>query len=466
MVKNAMRNIPSVSQLLETPRLKELSERLSHNAVVTHVRGVLEGLRRELSSAKVARRVPGTSELVEKIARLITKRDQPRLKPVVNATGVLLHTGLGRAPLAEAAIEAMAAVARDYASLEIDLETGGRSQRVLSVEALFCELTGAEAAIVVNNNAGATLLALLALASEREVIVSRGQLIEIGGSFRLPDVMSASGAILREVGTTNKTHLSDYTHAINERTAALLLVHTSNYVVVGFAGTPSLAELVSLGRQHGLPVIHDIGSGALIDFAEFGFQGEPIAGESIRGGADVVLFSGDKMLGGPQCGIILGSKKMLEPIARHPMMRALRVDKLTLAALEATLRLYRHPQQAHREIPLLSLLSTPLAELERRARALSEQLGRFPFVAAAEAVSEETFLGGGSVPTQRLSTWCVAIEPVGRSVDDLALALRTGTSPVVGRVLKNRFLLDLRSVFPRQDSLLVEAFESLGPQAD
>jgi L-seryl-tRNA(Ser) seleniumtransferase len=337
---------------------------------------------------------------------------------------------------------------------------------VLAVEAVLCELTGAEAVLVVNNNAGATLLALTALAAGREVIVSRGQLIEIGGSFRLPDVMSASGAILHEVGTTNKTHLTDYTRAINERTAALLLVHPSNYVVVGFSETPSLDDLVQLGRQHGLPVIHDIGSGALIDFREYGFQGEPIAGESILAGADVVLFSGDKLLGGPQCGIILGSKRMLEPIARHPMTRALRVGKLTLAALEATLRLYRQPEKAKNEIPLLNLLSMPLEELERRAQTLCGQLSRLQIVAAAEAVPEETFLGGGSVPSQRLPTWCAAVEPAGRSVDNLARALRTGTCSVVGRVLKNRLLLDLRSVFPRQDSLIFDAFESLEQSGD
>lgn len=466
MVKKTMRNIPSVSQLLETPRLKELSEKLSHNAVVTHVRGVLDVLRRELTDAKAARRVPSASELADQIARLIAKRDKSRLKPVINATGVLLHTGLGRAPLAEPAIEAINAVASDYASLEIDLETGRRSQRVLAVEAVLCELTGAEAVLVVNNNAGATLLALTALASGREVIVSRGQLIEIGGSFRLPDVMSASGAILHEVGTTNKTHLTDYTRAINERSAALLLVHPSNYVVVGFSETPSLDDLVQLGRQHGLPVIHDIGSGALIDFREYGFHGEPIAGESILAGADVVLFSGDKLLGGPQCGIVLGSKRMLEPIARHPMTRALRVGKLTLAALEATLRLYRQPEKAKNEIPLLNLLSTPLEELERRAQTLCGQLSRLQIVAAAEAVPEETFLGGGSVPSQRLPTWCAAVEPAGRSVDNLARALRTGTCSVVGRVLKNRLLLDLRSVFPRQDSLIFDAFESLEQSGD
>ena len=265
---------------------------------------------------------------------------------MINATGVLLHTGLGRAPLAEVAIAEIAATARDYASVELDLRSGRRSQRTLAVEGLLTELTGAEAALVVNNNAGATMLALAALAAGREVVVSRGQLIEIGGSYWLPDVMTACGGVLREVGATNKTRLDDYARAIGSQTAALLLVHTSNFVVVGFTEDVSLGDLVKLARPHQLPVIHDIGSGALVDFAQFGCTGEPVASASIKQGADLVLFSGDKLLGGPQCGVIVGRRSLVETIAKHPMTRALRVDKLTLAALRATLRLYRDPAAA------------------------------------------------------------------------------------------------------------------------
>ena len=328
-------------------------------------------------------------------------RERSSLRPVINATGILLHTGLGRAPLAEQAIEEMVTIARDYASLELDLRTGKRSNRFDAVEGLLCEITGAEAAAVVNNNAGATMLTLAALGSGREVIVSRGQLIEIGGSYRLPDVMQVSGACLREVGTTNKTREQDYENAICEKTAALMRVHPSNFMVVGFTAGVGLAELVRIGKKHRLPVIDDIGSGAITDLTPYGIRDEPLAAESIATGADVVLFSGDKLMGGPQSGIILGKRKEIERIVQHPMARALRVDKLTLAALGATLRLLRDPQQAAHQIPLLQLLATPNENLRLRAESIASQLQHVPGIAKAEAIEEEAFLGGGSVPTQQ-----------------------------------------------------------------
>jgi L-seryl-tRNA(Ser) seleniumtransferase len=461
MPTNLLRHIPSVNELLESPPLRQLRDRLSHNVVVTRVRSVLDDLRSELQTAAADRRLPSAAELAERIARRIVQTEAPRLRPTINATGILLHTGLGRAPLAEAAVEELAAVARDYASVELDLESGQRSQRVEAVEGLLRELTGAEAVAVLNNNAGATLLALAALAAGREVIVSRGELIEIGGSFRLPDVMSASGALLREVGTTNKTRIGDYRDAISDQTAALLLVHTSNYVVSGFTESTSLPELVALGRERRLPVLHDIGSGAVIDFDEFGLPGEPVATESLRMGADLVLFSGDKLLGGPQCGIVAGRKDLVSQLARHPLARALRVDKLTLAALGATLRLYRQPDLARREVPLLSLLGTSAENLKGRAERLAPQLAACGCVQEASAVADVTYLGGGSVPTQKIPTWCIALRPRGRSVDRLAADLRNGTPSVVGRVQQERLLLDLRSVFPRQDRLLVEAVAAI-----
>ncbi|MEX2558723.1 MAG: L-seryl-tRNA(Sec) selenium transferase, partial [Pirellulales bacterium] len=310
MAGNVLRNLPSVSELLESPPLKSLVDRVSHNVVVGRVRSFLDDVRSEVQTARAEVKLPGVMELAERIAHRILEADTPALRPVINATGVLLHTGLGRAPLADEAISAMTAVARDYASVELDLPTGRRSQRVVAVEGLLRELTGAEAALVVNNNAGATMLTLAALAAGREVIVSRGQLIEIGGSYRLPDVMAASGAILREVGTTNKTHLDDYSRAIGANTGALLLVHPSNFVVVGFTAAVSLVELVRLARPDRLPVVHDIGSGALIDFSQFGCRDEPMAAQSIAEGADVVLFSGDKLLGGPQCGVVIGKRSL------------------------------------------------------------------------------------------------------------------------------------------------------------
>jgi L-seryl-tRNA(Ser) seleniumtransferase len=462
MPVNLLRNLPSVNELLESPPLRNLVGKLSHNVVVTRARGVLDELRNELRTTVGDVSLPNVGDLAERIARRILEGEQPALRPVVNATGILLHTGLGRAPLAEEAIDEIVSVARGYASVEVDLATGERSQRMAAVSGLLCELSGAEAALVVNNNAGATMLALSALCAGREVIVSRGQLIEIGGSYRLPDVMSVSGAKLREVGTTNKTRMADYRDAIGETTAALFRAHTSNYRVVGFTEEATLAEFVALGRQHALPVIDDIGSGALVDFAPFGITGEPLAAASIRQGADVVLFSGDKLLGGPQCGCIVGRRDLVERIAKHPMTRALRVDKLTLAALAATLRLYRNPEEARRKIPLLELLTTPVENLKLRAERLAPQLAAANTVASATPVEDVTYLGGGAVPNQELKTWAVAIAPRDLSVDRLAHALRTGTPSVVGRIQDGKLLLDLRTVFARQDQDLVTAVSQLG----
>lgn len=462
MCPNPLRNIPSVNELLESPPLKKLVTRLSHNVVVSGVRGFLDDLRGQMQSAAVEMTPPSVAELAEKVARRILQQEVPSLKPAINATGILLHTGLGRAPLADEAVEALTAVARDYANVELDLTTGRRSRRTLEVEALLRELTGAEAALVVNNNAGATMLTLAALAAGREVIVSRGELVEIGGSYRLPDVMAASGARLCEVGTTNRTRIDDYDRAIDEETAALMLVHPSNFVVVGFSESVGLEALVELGRRRKVPVIHDVGSGALVDFSQFGFRDEPVVGVSVKAGADVVLFSGDKLLGGPQCGIILGRKALVEQIENHPMARALRVGKLTLAALAATLRLYRNPDTLDQRVPLLRLLATSVENLENRAQRLAPQIAAATAVQSATAVVDRTFLGGGSIPTQQLATWCVEVEPAGRSVDRLAAQLRTGTPPVIGRVQQERLLLDLRSVPPRQDKDLVAAFSALG----
>jgi L-seryl-tRNA(Ser) seleniumtransferase len=328
------------------------------------------------------------------------------------------------------------------------------------VEAQLRRLTGAEAAAVANNNAGATLLALAALAADREVIVSRGQLVEIGGSFRMPDVMEASGARLKEVGTTNKTHLKDYRRAINESTGALMRVHTSNYRIVGFSKSVSLEELVELGREHGLPVIDDIGSGALHDYSQFGIDDEPLAAHSLAAGADVVLFSGDKLLGGPQCGILVGSREAIDKISQHPLMRALRVDKITLAALSATLKLYKDTSTALEHVPLLRLLATPLEVLENRAEEIASQLADVDQLEAAQPVADTSYLGGGSVPTREIDSWCVSLATTTISVDELAHKLRSGGVSVMGRVQQDRLLLDLRTVFPSQDAELVESIRS------
>ena len=457
----SLRDIPSVTQLLETETLRCLIERVGQNVVVSRARVVLDSVRSELRSPNGNAELPLLSNLANRVVQEVVEGDRLSLRPVINATGILLHTGLGRSPLAEEAVEAMVEVAREYASVEIDLASGERSQRVVAVERLLCELTGAEAAVVANNNAGATMLALAAVATGREVIVSRGQLIEIGGSFRLPDVMQTSGATLREVGTTNKTRLADYRDAIGPETAALMRVHTSNFVVMGFTAEVTLEELIGLGRKHSLPVIDDIGSGALVDFAPFGFSGEPVARESILKGADLVLFSGDKLLGGPQAGIVVGKKEWVARLAKHPMMRALRVDKLTLAALAATLKLYRDPALAERRIPLLSLLRTPINQLRRRAeqivKALQTVVGSGSGITRVDVVEDVAYLGGGSIPTQQLPTICVALHGTGSVIDPLATRLRTGQTAVVGRVQHGRLMLDLRSVPARLDEALIQA---------
>ncbi len=455
-VPNPFRNLPSVNQLLESPPLKSLIETANHNVVVNGVRSFLDQLREQITNAAEEVHIPGPQELAEKIASWISTAEQPRLRHVINATGVILHTGLGRAPLADEAIGEMNAIARGYASLEVDLATGKRSQRDLAVRRLICEVTGASSATVVNNNAAATMLTLSALATGREVIVSRGQLVEIGGSYRLPDVMECSGARLREIGTTNKTRFSDYERAINENTGAILRVHPSNYRVVGFNASVELTELIKLGRRHHIPVIDDVGSGALIDFEQFGLTDEPIVRHSIDCGANIVLFSGDKLVGGPQCGIIAGDDELISKIKEHPMTRAMRVDKLTLAALAATLRLYRDPDKAQQKIPLLMMLSTPVENLKLRAERLAPQLAEASFVETAEAVTSQSTLGGGSLPTQYLPTWCIALTPSGCGVDELARKLRTNSPAIFGRITSGQLLLDLRTVAPRHDTTLVD----------
>ena len=460
-MSNLLRNIPSVTELLEKPPLQQITNSLHRSVVVHHVRGFLDQLRSQVQTATDRIPIPAASELAERIAAWILVEEVSPLRPVVNATGILLHTGLGRAPLATEAVEAMGEIAAGYASVELNLPSGQRSQRMQAVVPLLKELTGAESAAVVNNNAGATLLTLSAVAAGKEVIVSRGQLVEIGGSYRLPDVMQASGARLKEIGTTNKTRLADYENAIGPETGALLQVHTSNYVIAGFSEATSLPDLVRLGQQNELPVIDDIGSGALIDFQKFGIQDEPTVAGSIRAGADLVLFSGDKLLGGPQCGIIVGQQRWIEKITKHPLMRALRVDKVTLAGLRATLQLYRDPDTACQRVPLLTLLNTSLENLRQRAEQLASQLEACGAIKDVTVVEDITYLGGGSVPTQAITTCCLSLSSASGSIDSLATQLRSGKTAVVGRIHQDRLLLDLRSVLASQDQLLLAAFTAL-----
>ena len=460
------RNLPSVNQLLESPQLKQMVNTVNHNVVVDGVRNFLDDLRDQVSTAADEVSIPSPHELAEKIADWLKSEEQPYLRPVINGTGIVLHTGLGRAPLADSALDAVRGIAKGYASVEVDIKTGERGQRIKAVERLLCELTGAQAAAVVNNNAAATMLTLSALAAGKEVVVSRGQLIEIGGSYRLPDVMECSGAKLREVGTTNKTHLSDYERAICEETGALLKVHPSNFEVVGFTKTVSTKEMVDLAAKHGLPMIDDVGSGALIDYAKFGLMDEPVVGQSLKEGADVVLFSGDKLIGGPQCGIIVGKEKYISQILKNPLMRAMRVDKMTLAALAATLRLYRHEEKAMQDVPILRMLSMPVENLKLRAEKIANQIGHLTSIGSCEVVKDQSMLGGGSLPTQEIPTWCVAIETAEQSVSKLAGALRNSTPSVIGRVQKDRLFLDLRTIQPCEDADVVSAFEGLSEESN
>lgn len=462
-VPNPFRHLPSVGQLMENPQLKSLVESASHNVVVDGVRSFLEKMREQVSQAASASHItiPSPAELAAKIADWIRSDDSPKLRPVINATGILLHTGLGRAPLAEEALQAVTALASGYANIEVDLATGERGNRAEAVRKLLCELTGAASATVVNNNAAATLLTLSTVARDAEVICSRGQLVEIGGSYRLPEVMDCSGAILREVGTTNKTRADDYERAINEKTKALLKVHPSNYQIIGFTESVDLATLVRIGRQRQLTVIDDVGSGALLDFAQFGLKGEPIVRESIATGADVVLFSGDKLVGGPQCGIIVGRKEIIDKIERHPLMRAFRVGKLTLAALSATLRLYRNPELAKQKIPLLAMLCTSTDNLKFRAEKLAALLAGVSSIRSLQVRAGAALLGGGSMPGQEIPSYQIVIEPAGDSVQRVAERLRLGQPAVMCRIHEDRLVLDLRTVEPKYDPQLVAAFQAL-----
>lgn len=458
---NPFRNLPSVNQLLESDRLKQMVETVNHSVVANGVRDFLDDLRTQVAQATEEVAIPSPGEIADSIATWLEKEQTPSLRTVINGTGVLLHTGLGRAPLARQAIDAIDELSTGYASVELDLESGERGQRIRAVERLLCELTGAEAACVTNNNASATMITLSALAAGHEVIVSRGQLIEIGGSYRLPEVMECSNAKLKEVGTTNKTRASDYSDAINEETGALLKVHPSNYVVMGFTETPTIEEMVKIGNQHSLPVIDDVGSGALIDFGRFGLTDEPVVQDSIEAGADIVLFSGDKLIGGPQCGIIIGKKKLVEKIIRSPLMRAFRVGKLTLAALQATLTLYRKPDQAEMHIPLLRMLSTSDENLKLRAEKIVSMTQHLGFIKSVRAEVTQSMLGGGSIPTQHIASWAVAIEPNGMSVNDLAAKLRQAEPSLLGRVNNDQLFIDIRTVQPSQDMEIVQLLEQL-----
>ncbi|MET0650586.1 MAG: L-seryl-tRNA(Sec) selenium transferase [Pyrinomonadaceae bacterium] len=464
-----LRALPSIDALLRTPEANALRDALGAERLTALARAVTDELREELRSSPEAASTDGDgarASLLAEAARRLTisaERERARgLRRVINATGVVLHTNLGRAPLSEAARRAVAQEAAGYCTLEYDTETGRRGRRGARAEALLAELTGAEEALVVNNCAAAALLVLTALARDGETIVSRGELVEIGGDFRVPDVMAQSGTALVEVGTTNRTRPSDYEQAINERTRLLMRVHPSNYRIVGFTSAPTLEELARLAHEHGLLLYEDAGSGALIDLAPHGLSGEPVIRDSVSQGADVVSFSGDKLLGAAQAGLVVGRRETVERLRRHPLYRALRADKLALAALEATLEAYRRGEAA-REVPALAMLSATRADIERRARAFADRLrSRLDRdTLNFEIIEGESAVGGGSAPTTHPPTALIALKHPRHSADSLDQRLRQHSPPVVARILDDRLVLDLRTVAESEEEELLEALASV-----
>lgn len=447
--RSEFRQLPGVDDLLCDSRIVTLCDCFARQTVVSLVRSRLAEIR---SSIGAGGHVPSLDQIVTVIVAEAHGLAQYSPRPVINATGVILHTNLGRAPLSAEALQAAELASRGYSSLEFDLESGKRGLRGAHVERLLCHLTGAEAAFVVNNNAAGVLIALDALARRKEVIVSRGQAVEIGGGFRIPDVMRESGAKLVEVGTTNRTYITDYAAAITPKTAALLRVHSSNFRITGFTNVVSLQELVELGRRHSIPVLDDIGSGCLVDTASFGMEPEPQVQHSVSAGSALTFFSGDKLLGGPQAGIIVGRADLTGKLRGHPLARAIRIDKASLAALSATLVHYLRGE-ALVKIPVLRLIAMPLTEIETRARRWGLFLGE-----RATVIPEESVVGGGSLPGSSLPTWVVVIRIAGRGkIQDLALRLRQSDPPIVARVEKDTLILDPRSVFPDEEETLLEA---------
>lgn len=442
---DARRRLPSVTSLLESGDVRALLEQAPRAVVV-------EAIRRTIDAARLA---PGGAPSTEQewaraVSDAVAQSTTPSLRRVINATGVVLHTNLGRAPLAAVAVDAITRVAQGFSNLEYDLEKGARGSRYVHCSDLLRELTGAEDALVVNNGAAALVLVLNTIADGHEAIVSRGELVEIGGSFRIPDMMRKSGARLVEVGTTNRTHADDYERAVGADTGAILKVHRSNFALSGFVAEASIDALAALGTPRGIPVVHDLGSGLLVSLADYGLAGEPTAREALRAGASIVTMSGDKLLGGPQAGIILGSSAALERIRKNPLTRSYRVDKLTLAALEATLALYRDPARAIREIPVLAQLTEAASTLRERAERLRATIGD-PRI---EVVETKASVGGGAFPTAEIPSAGVAIS--GRA-DAVEQHLRRSSPPIIGRIADGRVILDLRTVDVREDSELATA---------
>ena len=453
-MESELRRLPSVDKIISDERIKQLRASYPHELIVDAVRRSLEQARISITRGSPS---PPLDKIVDSVRLDLQLLFQLNLRRVINASGVILHTNLGRAPLSREAVAAMLDVATGYCNLEFDLDSGARGSRDVHIEKLLCRLTGAESALVVNNNASAVLLALTVVAKKKEVIVSRGQAVEIGGGFRIPDVMRQSGAKLIEVGTTNCTYIHDYEQAINPRTAALLRVHASNFRVEGFTTSVNLEEMVELGKKHNIPVVDDVGSGCLLDTTAFGLAAEPMVQNSVSLGVELICFSGDKLVGGPQAGIVVGKKALIDRLKRHALARAVRIDKVRLAGLAATLIHYLKGE-AVEKIPIWRMISMSLDEVERRAGLWASEFG-----ALAEVVEGETMVGGGSLPGSTLPTRLVAIggkQSSRNTILSLARKLRRNEPPVIGRITNDVLLLDPRTVLDEEDDTVLRAVKT------
>lgn len=445
--KHLYRSIPKVDLLLEDENIKSITAYYGREIVVEAVRTEIDALRTFIGTCGSEEEAQAqTVRLTERIALRVEAMFRPNMRKVVNATGTILHTNLGRAPISQEHMRHITEIATGYSNLEYNLEKGERGERYSHFEELLCKITGAEAAIAVNNNAAAVMLILSTVAEGGEVIVSRGELVEIGGKFRIPDVMERSGAALVEIGTTNKTHYADYENAITERTTALLKVHTSNYRIVGFTESVPIGELVPLGKAHNLPVIEDLGSGVLIDLSKYGITYEPTVQESIQNGADVVCFSGDKLLGGPQAGIIVGKKTYIDRMKKNQLMRALRIDKFTAAALEVVLKEYLSEERAVRQIPVLQMITKPFEEVKKEAQKLKRLLNSLELKAEIGCERCESQIGGGSLPLERIPSMAVTIKPTEISTAELEEQMRFLPIPIIPRTYNDKIILDVRTI--------------------
>lgn len=455
--KDVLRRIPGVDTLLQEPELKLLSRQMGKQTVTSVIREELEKVRKKIISCENPEEGEALlSGLRQQIRIQVEKKSHSSFQRVINAAGILLHTNLGRAPLGTRQIEAAYQAMTGYCNLEYELEEGKRGKRQSHYQKLICQVTGGEAAVAVNNNAAAVTLILAALARNREVVVSRGELVEIGGHFRIPEVMEESGSILRETGCTNRTRIEDYRKAVTENTAALLKVHTSNYKIVGFTESPSVEELASAGKEYHIPVIVDLGSGILVNLEKFGLPHEPTVREMLEKGADIVCFSGDKLLGGPQAGIITGKKKYIEKIENHPLMRAMRLDKCTTAVLEATFREYLDEEKAWENIPVLKMIRRQKEELKIQAEEIKKALLESGFRGEIQVQEDTSMIGGGSLPGETLSDVAVSIKPEKESTEEFAARLRMQSVPVIVQVKNNRVFLHMRTVFAEEKEILTE----------